>query len=270
MMLTAARARARGGARPLYFGLALLAAIGGAAALRPAPRRAAVPRRLLQHGGQVHHKGARKVHHKGHHNGHHKGHHKGAVDSDVTTTTLPTNATAATLYLISAQQAQLLDLIAHARMDMAETQKRLGVVLESADKTVGMVEDLVNRSNVLNTTAITNNEYISRLRATYPTTLQLTNTTVQTIDRVNASYTQLGEDLEEQRRVESADARAEDGFRILDIIEPQLKEIDSGVLQVEAQLHGGNITKVVEDCVRDELTNILEDNGRGFAADDPT
>lgn len=197
---------------------------------------------------------------------------RGAAAADPAPTTpppvkVPKDATQAVIQMISQQQDQMFTVIAEANKDLQATDARITKVLAAANRSAHLVDELVQKTNKLNETALRNEEMEKTLIIGFPGIVRVSNITVANAAKVNATLGSAWKQVETLKKMESAKPRADDGMRILKLLKPRLEKLDDTVLGVEVQLYGGNTSKFVEEGVEKQLTDVMEDTGRAFASD---
>jgi len=176
------------------------------------------------------------------------------------------SAAAATLWVVSEQQNELFYIIHEASSFLNETKKHVNLLMHTANKTSQMVEDLKLRADKLNSTVMLNDETEKILHGAFTGTMHKANETFAQIFSSNSTSGKALKYIAKWKKIHSAVARADDGLSALQVLEPRMESLDRKVANINSELHGGNVSLIVDEAVDRTLMDVSEDTSRGFAA----
>jgi len=163
---------------------------------------------------------------------------------------------------ISWEQVQLWDRLSAVRRDLKDANITLQKELDLGNRSSNSMEDMRQRVLEANVTAQMNNrssitiaENQLRVNASAGFLRKRVNGTrsVENSTRVNIVFAQ---------NTQSSGTRVDTNLRILNVLRARLERMRSTVEYLDTKLNGGKVDDVVDEAVRDGMSNIMEDVDR--------
>jgi hypothetical protein len=171
---------------------------------------------------------------------------------------------------ITKEQDLMLNRIAAAGDDVADAKARVDIDLETANRTLKLFNGLEQSTLAVKSLAQQNNETMIMMKANRDEMRADIVTALVLVKEANGSTLKdVTENLEKHKKVLSAEKRADDNLRTLDMMRPRMEKLEKRVDKVEFNEGYGDITKVVAAEVDDDVNTMMEDLGRGLNAQLP-
>jgi len=196
------------------------------------------------------------------------------ADSDEFTTYKGTKvltvAAKAMVKAVAEEQMLLSTRLVNDESDVKATTQRLRHAIATATQVEDVFTKVEAGAAAITSLASTNNQTMVNLKANREVLRASVVAALETVKKLNESdIKDVSEDLKHVNKLRSVDKRATENLRILKMMQPRLERMENNVELIERDQRWGNLSRVINRDVFNDINTVVEDVGRGLAMQIP-
>jgi len=178
-------------------------------------------------------------------------------------------AHSAVLEDIADTQARLLGRLATIRRDLGALDKRVQFDLIAANHSLLELTSISGRAHDTFLRASENRAAVDTINTSIAQWEAQSNDTMHMLVGLNTTALGIQEKLNNGVSLYEAKPRIDNSIHATMLVRPKLQSLNRRLHKIELRLRGGNLTHMVDDAVDSEMTNLIQDVGRGILQDVP-